>query len=489
MNFLFRGFLSVKERLSKSAILFLVMTSICVFVLAGFSIQSATKKAGVLARQKLGATVTLSPNMQKIKEKMREENGASGFKLERNPISLEDVDKVLTLDNIKSYNVTSSTEGIADGFDPITSTESETTEENQMFMKGPDGNEARVMGDVTLEGILNLKDVSSFTNGEDTLSSGSYITSSDKDKNVAVIEKTLADQNKLKIGDTIKVKSSQDSTKTVKLKIVGIYENSSEISEGAMRNTAMNPYNKIYVPYTVSNTLKGTDSKDKVDSAQFYLNDPINVDSFLEEGKKLDIDFDTYTLDANSRDYETMMGPIENIASFAKMTVIIVSIAGALILALIIMLSIKERRNEVGILLALGEKKTKVILQFGVEILIILSVAFGVSAVAGDSVSNKISDILLEKETAVEQNNGYGMENMKDIGVMGMPKGGDMHGKGQDRFNKTNVETIDSLDVSVSGSDYAKMCILAVIISFLGIIISSTSIMRLQPKEILSKHD
>lgn len=488
MNFLFRGFLSVKERLSKSAILFLVMTSICVFVLAGFSIQSATKKAGVLARQKLGATVTLSPNMQKIKEKMRQENGSGGFKLERNPVSLEDVEKVLTLDNIKSYNVTSSTECIADGFEPITSTESETTEQNQGFMKGPNG-EARVMGDVTLEGILNLKDVSSFINGEDTLTSGSAITSSDKDKNVAVIEKTLADQNSLKIGDTIKVKSSQDSSNTVKLKIVGIYENSSEISEGAMRNTAMNPYNKIYVPYTVSNTLKGSDSKDQVDSAQFYLNDPINVDSFLEEGEKLDIDFDTYTLDANSRDYETMMGPIENIASFAKMTVIIVSIAGAVILALIIMLSIKERRNEVGILLALGEKKTKVISQFGVEILIILSVSFGVSAVAGNTISNKISDVLLAKETAVEQNSGFDMPGMKDIGVMGMPGGGDMQGKGQGGFNKANLEKIDSLDVSVSGTDYAKMCTLAIIISFLGILISSISIMRLQPKEILSKHD
>lgn len=488
MNFLFRGFLSVKERVGKSAILFLVMTSICVFVLAGFSIQSATEKAGVLARQKLGATVTLSPNMEKIKEKMREEGGTKGFKLERNPISLEDVDKVLTLNNISSYNVTSSTEGVADGFTPITSTESNNNEEDQGFMK--DSNrESRVMGDVTLEGILNLKDVSAFINEEDTLVDGSGITSDDKDKNVAVIEKTLADQNSLKVGDKIKVKSTQDSTKTVELEIIGIYENGSEISEGAMRNEAMNPYNKIYVPYTVSNTLKGTDYKNKVDSAQFYLNDPINVESFLEEGKKLDIDFNTYTLDANSRAYETMMGPIENIASFAKMTVIIVSIAGAVILGLIIMLSIKERRNEIGILLSLGEKKLKIISQFGVEMLIILSLAFGVSAVAGNSISKEIGNILLAKETAVEQNSNYGMPGMQGVSNMSVPGGGDIKDRGEGRFNNSKVETIDSLDVSVSGNDYTKMCGLAVLISFLGVMIPSIGIMRLQPKEILSKHD
>lgn len=490
MDFLFRGFLSVKERIGKSTILFLVMTSICVFVLAGFSIQSATEKAGVLARQKLGATVTLSPNMEKIKEKMREEGGEKGFKLERTPISLENVDKVLTLSNISSYNVTSSTEGIADGFSPITSTESNNNEE-QGFMKDPN-RESRVIGDVTLDGILNLKDVSAFINEEDTLVDGSGITSDDKDKNVAVIEKTLADQNSLKLGDKIKIKSTQDSTKTVELKIIGVYQNSSEISNGAMRNEAMNPYNKIYVPYTVSNTLKGTDYKNKVDSAQFYLNDPINVESFLEKGEKLDIDFNTYTLDANSRAYETMMGPIENIASFAKMTVIIVSIAGAVILGLIIMLSIKERRNEIGILLSLGEKKLKIVAQFAVEILIILALAFGTSAVIGNSISKEIGNILLAKETSVEQNSNYGMpgmQGMQGVPDMSAPEGGDMKVRGDGKFNNSKVETIDSLDVSVSGEDYAKMCGLAILISFIGVMIPSIGIMRLQPKEILSKHD
>lgn len=490
MDFLFRAFLSVKERFGKSIILFLVMTSICIFVLSGFSIESATEKAGILARQKLGATVTLAPNMEKIKEKMREEGGQKAFKLERNPISLKDVDKVLKLDNIKSYNVTSSTEGIADGFTPISSTESTKINENEEFMKGfKESN--RVRGDVTLEGILNLKDVSSFLDGESSIVKGKEITEAFKNKNVAVIENTLAEQNNLKVGDKIKVKSTTTSSKTIKLEIIGIYKNSSEISEGAMRNNSMNPYNKIYVPYNVANTLKGSSYKNKVDSAQFYLNDPINVDKFLEEGKKLDIDFDTYSLDANSRAYETMMGPIENIASFAKITVIVVSIAGAIILGLIIMLSIKERRNEVGILLSLGEKKIKIVSQFLVEVLIILTLSLGTSAIIGNTVSKQIGNMLLAKETSVDNSNNR--EHMPQ-GMQGFPDMGDpnMNGKdnrGEGNFNKSKIETISSLDVSVSGKDYSKMCGIAFIISLFGVAIPSIAIMRLQPKEILSKHD
>ena len=54
MNFLFRAFLSVVERKGKSIILFFVITTICIFVLSGISIQSATEKSEILARQKLG---------------------------------------------------------------------------------------------------------------------------------------------------------------------------------------------------------------------------------------------------------------------------------------------------------------------------------------------------------------------------------------------------------------------------------------------------
>ena len=51
-----------------------------------------------------------------------------------------------------------------------------------------------------------------------------------------------------------------------------------------------------------------------------------------------------------------MIYPIENISSTSQMIIYIVSIAGAIILGLIIMLSIKGRRKEMGILLSIGEK-------------------------------------------------------------------------------------------------------------------------------------
>ena len=69
------------------------------------------------------------------------------------------------------------------------------------------------------------------------------------------------------------------------------------------------------------------------------------------------------------------------------------------------------------------------------------------------------------------------------MGPNGM--GGDFKG---DRHNQ-NVETIDKLDVSVSISDLSKMVEISLMISFLAIAIPSIGIMRLEPTEILSKHN
>ncbi len=82
-----------------------------------------------------------------------------------------------------------------------------------------------------------------------------------------------------------------------------------------------------------------------LENAIYSLKDPKGIDAFKEEAKKLGLPA-FYELDAKDNVYKQMIGPIENIASFSKTIVIMVSIAGATILRLIIMLSIKERRKE-----------------------------------------------------------------------------------------------------------------------------------------------
>lgn len=71
MNFIFRSIKSLKERKGKTLIILAIMLTVCLVILTSFSIQSATNLASVMARQKLGADVTLSLNMDKLMKKIK----------------------------------------------------------------------------------------------------------------------------------------------------------------------------------------------------------------------------------------------------------------------------------------------------------------------------------------------------------------------------------------------------------------------------------
>lgn len=137
--------------------------------------------------------------------------------------------------------------------------------------------------------------------------------------------------------------------------------------------------------------------------------------------------------------YKQMIGPIENIASFSKMIVMIASIAGATILGLIIMLSIKERRKEMGILLSIGEKKWKLMGQLLVETVCIAILAFGLSLSTGEKISQKIGDNLLSSE--IEKNEDRPEDPIALLS--GNPT--------------AEVDPVDNIDVSISTEDLGKI--------------------------------
>lgn len=500
MNFFKRAILSIKSRLSKTLLLFTVITTICLLVLSGISIQTASKAAGVLARQQLGAEVTLKVDTQKMRESMikSKESSPSGtpngeppsverMKPTMTPISTEYIDELLKSEYVEGYLAQSSTSLLASNFTAVGSSDNEdsTTEEaNSKVPQFGQGGKMGNIGDVTLTGVSNLEQTSSFKKNNISMVEGEAITDKTT-SNVAVIEEALASENDLSVGDSITVGSTSDEDTTYDLKIIGIYASNEDFTEQAMMNTAVSPYNNIYTNLETISNIKGSDYENAVDSAIFYLNDPTNVDSFIADAKEnSSIDFDTFTLDANDAAYEQMLGPIENISSFSKIAVYVISIAGGLILTLIIMLSIRDRNQEIGILLSLGEKKPKIIAQFAVEILLILVLSLGASSLLGNSTSNIVANQLLSSEISSS-------ENSNEVNAAEMPGGDRGSNKGfGGMFSKPNsdVDVIDELDVSVSSSDFFKMAVLGTTISLIATCVPAVTVMRLNPKNILSKH-
>ncbi|MGM0903661.1 MAG: ABC transporter permease [Bacillota bacterium] len=480
MNFLKRSFLSVKARKGKSLLQVFVFSVICVLVLAGLSIQTAAVKSGDLARQKLGADVTLQADMVKIREQMQASGERQRFISV--PIAEETAQELTTYSQIKGYNFYSSTTGLASGFDPIENEGTETTEEStntESEVPGGRMGGGMAQGDITLQGVAFTDSTTEFMERTSTIVDGEHLTDEDIGKNVALVEKTLAEENDLKVGDTLTVTNPQDDSLTVDFTIKGIYETTSTGSDQAMNFTAMIPYNKIYVPYTASSMLKGADYEGTIDSAIYYIDDPAEMESFVAQAEKeSSIDFNTFTLDANDQLYQQMVGPIENVANFSNNIVFLVSIAGSIILGLIVMMSIRERKYEMGVLLALGEQRWKLVGQFIVEILLVAVLALGIATVSGNAVANQVSTQLLNQE----------LESAETIDTPDSFRGGGRFG-GMQAAQTQPVEVIEELDVSVTPDDLELLAVIGMLIAILSALLPSMTVLRLQPKTILSKQD
>lgn len=508
MDFIKRSLLSMKAKKGRTFILCAVFTAILVFVLAGLTIKSAALTATENAKKSVGATVTLSANREASMKKSEGEDSnerpdPGSFSL--TPVSLEDAEKIADLANVKSYSFVSlSSAGAGDGITPISSSSSEDTETNTEdqtadmpgdSQRGPtgEGNSMSQMkqSDFQISGVMNLTMDSDFSDETASIIEGEAITDEDEETNNVVIEKTLAEANELAVGDTFYVTNPDDEETTYELTIKGIYETANNGDSMGMMFNFLNPANTLYTSYTFANTLKGEDAKGTIDSASYTLEDPKEMDAFVEEAEKL-IDTESFSLQTNDQAYQQMLQPLNNVASFANSIVILVAVAGVIILTLIVMMTIKERCYEIGVLLSLGESRFKVILQFFSEVIVCMVVALLLASFSGNIVGNVVGEQLLSQQTETSQqtNNGQGESN-----GMGGPEGmGGSNGQkgGPGGFGSIGASSQDvaaeiiELNISVKPAEIASLAGLGLLISFLSILLSSIGILRLQPKKILT---
>lgn len=518
LNFLKRAILAVTRRVSKTVIMFIIFAAIANLVLAGFAIQHATEAASDLARQKLGGQLTLSFDRQKAMEKAfasqtSEQQGRP--RIETEPITEDMVNKISGLKNILDYNYIVSANGLANNFEAVvvdtsdSTTQDSSSENNQNNLQ--ENNRARggsggfgggdfVTPDVVVTGVSSNVLLDNFnTNDGDKLISGRNIDSSDAGKKVALIEKNLADQNNLKVDSKIKIQAAR-AEDVVEYTIVGIYQaastdTTSQFGDRMNSLSFMEPSNRIYVDFKSALTLKnrlaedGTVSNGGIDSAVFYLNDPKNVETVKTAALKLNIDWDKFVLDANDNAYKQMMGPIENVASFSMLVIWLVAIAGAIILALVLMLWVKERMYETGVLLSMGESKFKVIGQYVTEVVLIAVVAFAISSFSGQFIAQSVGESLLQKEVKSAQEQGVnnftqggGGRNFAQGGRFGMLL--------SRRFSvgtNGDIKPIDSIKVQISAKEVGQMSGVGFLIILLGTILPASTVMRYKPKTILTK--
>ncbi len=475
---------SIKKNVGKTILLFVIMTVIANLIIAGLSIQSASKKSMDEIRSSLGNDVTLTINMKNMMK--QRERGQAISEVATN-VTIEMADQLKDLKYVENYNYSISTSANSDMISKVELTATDDSQGTMGFGKPEDfgsGMFGGNYGDFSISANTTMAYLEAFSEAKSNLSEGRLLSATDADTNNCVIETTLADDNNLSVGDTfILTAVVNEETVERELKIVGIYEvTDSQQMGGPGQN---NPFNTIYTDISIGQAFLG--DKSNITSATYYLDDPENLEAFQELAKeKSNIDFETYALDANDRLYQQNINSLENTQSFSTMFLIVVICAGSAVLCLVLILTIRNRYYEIGLFLSLGQSKFKIILQQLFEMLMIAAVAFVISLGTGKMVSNIVGN-MLESGT---NNNQFQME---------IPVGGNddafennFGGKvpGMPMFNDAFNEPENSeLDVSLTASTVRQLAGITIVICLLSIAIPSTYVLRLSPREILVKKE
>ncbi|WP_125572081.1 ABC transporter permease [Lacticaseibacillus songhuajiangensis] len=486
MNFAKRAWLNLIGRKGRSILLVLVTSAIMLFVLAGILLRGAANEATQNAKDSVGASLTLTANRQAAFKKMRSSStgtpGTSGTKpkLTMSSVKLSDAKKIDKLSDVNGYTVSVSTSANAKGFSAISTSSSSS--------QGGPGGMMQSSGDISVSGVTGTASSSKFSDGTYKITSGRNLTAKDAGTQNVVIESELASENNLKVGSTIKLKATTGTKKTYTLKVVGIYKAKSSASTTGMPGQS-DPANTVFTSYTFANTLKGSKYKNTADSVEFTVSAPGKVSSVKAAAKKL-INTSKFALESDDANYRMVKQSMSSVTSFANKIVWLVAIAGTIILALIVILMIRERRYEIGVLLSLGEKRWKIIAQFFTELLVVLLIGIGVAGIGGKFVGDKLGESVISSQTstfgtAANKATLGGMQGGKTGGPSGQaPSGGSQQMPGSSSSAKSQ-QTTTKVKTHVSVKYMLELLAFGILIILLAIFAGAGSIMSLQPKKVL----
>lgn len=114
---------------------------------------------------------------------------------------------------------------------------------------------------------------------------------------------------------------------------------------------------------------------------RYYIEDAEKAGEFIEEIKGLNLpEYNTLQISSNLLAYQQALAMIENVQRFLWGCLVLILILSVIIIGILYLHELLEREKEFGILLALGEKKERILLQFLGEIFIVMAGAAVIGA-------------------------------------------------------------------------------------------------------------
>lgn len=173
------------------------------------------------------------------------------------------------------------------------------------------------------------------------------------------------------------------------------------------------------------------------------LEDPTDIEAFREAATPLLPDF--WEVEDLANTFADISTSMESLQGIADMVLWVSVVATLLILSLLITLFLRDRRHEMGVYLALGEKKKNIISQILVEVVATAFIGITLSVFSGNIISSTMSRNMLRNELITQR------EGQFDLGWgIGRPIGGGGLADLGFAQEMTIEDMIEAYDVSLS---------------------------------------
>lgn len=330
-------------------------------------------------------------------------------------------------------------------------------------------------GDFKLDGYSSYDAMTEFTNGTYKVTQGEMI--SDLNSYQCVISSELATLNEIEVGDTITLKNST-TDKTYDFTVTGIYTDNNDNNESAKMYSQS--ANTIITGSGAIEMLVADDSSLVTNiTPSFILKDEESIEKFEAEIKEKGLN-DYYTINTNLDELQNATKSIENVKTFATTFLLITLIISALVLFVINMINIRERKYEIGVFRTIGMSKFKLTIQFIIELMIVAGIALIIGAVIGGFLAKPVGNMLLKNEietTKAEQqqiSENFGKEEKGNMPEM--------------QFNnREKVEQIDSIEAVVDLTVVMQLLAIGIALTLISSLASMISIQRFSPLTILKE--
>ena len=402
---------------------------------------------------------------------------------EINNISIEDIEKYADSDYVKSYYYTMSIGVNANNLDKAEMSSDNGMNDNG---RGPGGKEKfsnESSGDFTLKGYSSIESMNEFINGNYKITDGEV--SEDFESNNCLINSELATLNNIKVGDIIKIVDTEDLSKTYELVVSGIYEEQDKDSDNMMGMFTESVNTIITNVNMVKKIIDNNDDLTATTTPTFILTDSKVIDKFNDELTEKGLS-ENLTVQTNLDQVKNATSTISNVKSFAKTFLIITLIIGTIVLLIINMINIRERKYEIGVLRTIGMKKSKVCLQFISELFIVSFIAILLGAGIGATMSVPVSNSLLKNEISSSQNE---TNNIKENFGKGGHDSTEMPNNNFDKGFKgvATIQAFDSIDAVVDFKVLFELIAIGLGITLISSLSAITSIQKFSPLTILKE--